>query len=81
MLSFSGRGDLQNWQAELDRVLAERGFGRRFEWSDAGHTSSVQFDSQRPSLHQSVTIHIYEHDESERLQGLLHASQPLEETP
>lgn len=80
MLSFSGRGRRQTWQAELDRAFRRRGFHRRSGWRDADSTASVQYDSRRPSLHQSVTIHIHAH-ESGRLQGLLHASRPLEETP
>jgi len=80
MLSFSGRGNRQEWQTEFDRSLEERGFQRRSEWSDADNTSSVQYDSRHPSLRQSVTIYIHQH-QSEGLQGLLNTSQPLEETP
>jgi hypothetical protein len=80
MLSFSGEGDRQKWQTELDRSLEQRGFHKRSEWSRAAGTASVEYDSRQPSLHQTVTIHIYEH-QSGGLQGLLHASQPLEETP
>jgi hypothetical protein len=80
MLSFSGRGDRRKWEAELDRSLEQRGFHQRSEWNNADSTSSVQYDSRQPSLRQSVTIHIYEQQSGE-LQGLLHASQPLEETP
>jgi hypothetical protein len=80
MLSFSGRGHRQKWQAELDRALEQRDFHRRSVWGDADSTSSAQYDSRHPSLRQTVTIHIYEHH-SGGLQGLLHASQPLKETP
>lgn len=81
MFSFSGQGERLKWQTELDHSLERRDFQKRSAWSDAGDTSSVQYESDHPSRRQAVTIHIHEHHQSGYLQGLLHATQPLEETP
>ena len=81
MLSFSGSGGREQWQTEFDRSLAEREYGRTFEWSNAGNPSTVQYVFHRDSIQQTVTIYLHEHHESGHLQGLLQVSGPLEETP
>lgn len=81
MLTFSGQGRREEWQNELDRSLEQRNFHRQSGWNQAGGSSSAQYESRHPSKRQFLTIHIHEHQRSGGLQGLLHASQLLEETP